>query len=199
MPPQAVDLTGRVFTRLTVVGRVPAKYTRECAASSAYWACRCTCGEFISADARSLTSGMTQSCGCLRREMVSAAHTTHGAARHGHKSPEYRSYTNARTRCTNPKCKDFKHYGGRGIEFRFTSFEQFFAEVGQRPAGMTLDRIRVDGHYEPGNVRWADAREQQWNKQAGARRGPHPERIGPRLKNGSYFSPWEYRVNEDGV
>jgi hypothetical protein len=164
MPPQAADLTGRVFTRLTVVGRVPVKYTRECAASSAYWVCRCSCGEFISTDARSLTSGTTRSCGCLHRERVSAALTTHGAAKHGHKSPEYRSYTNAHTRCTNPKCKDFRHYGGRGIEFRFASFEQFFAELGPRPVGKTLDRRENSGHYEPGNVRWATRSEQERNK-----------------------------------
>ena len=86
--------------------------------------------------------------------------TTHGMSH----SPEYSSYENAKRRCRNPNCKEFKDYGGRGIEFRFDSFEQFFAEIGLRPKGKTLDRIDNHGHYEAGNVQWATKSEQQYKR-----------------------------------
>jgi len=79
-------------------------------------------------------------------------------------SPEYDAYHHAKNRCTDPKNCNWKYYGGRGIQFRFTRFEQFYAELGPRPAGKTLDRINNDGHYEPGNVRWATRQEQIANQ-----------------------------------
>jgi len=88
----------------------------------------------------------------------------HGAARKGKQTVEYRSYQMAKDRCTNPKNNRWKYYGGRGIRFLFTSFEQFFAELGLRPPRMTVDRINNDGHYELGNVRWATRKEQRNNR-----------------------------------
>ena len=79
-------------------------------------------------------------------------------------SREARSYYSARNRCANPFDEHWKDYGGRGIKFLFTSFEQFFAYMGLRPAGMTLDRIDVNGNYELGNVRWATRSEQNKNQ-----------------------------------
>lgn len=68
---------------------------------------------------------------------------------------EYNCYHNARSRCTNRNVKDWKDYGGRGIEFRFSSFEEFFAAVGPRPSSRHhLDRKDNDGHYALGNIRW---------------------------------------------
>jgi hypothetical protein len=80
------------------------------------------------------------------------------------KTTAARSFKAAIQRCTNPHNKDWNHYGGRGIQFRFESFEAFYAELGERPKGMTLDRIDVDGNYEPGNVRWATRKEQTHNR-----------------------------------
>jgi hypothetical protein len=77
---------------------------------------------------------------------------------------EKNSYYNARSRCTNPNFPNWENYGGRGIEFRFSSFEEFLGELGPRPEGKTLDRINTNGHYEPGNVRWATPKEQQKNR-----------------------------------
>jgi hypothetical protein len=74
------------------------------------------------------------------------------------------SYLAAKYRCTNPNADNYARYGGRGIQFRFESFEQFYQELGDRPAGMTLDRIKTDGHYEVGNVRWATKRTQNNNR-----------------------------------
>lgn len=82
----------------------------------------------------------------------------HGYARDNR--PEYAAYLNAKYRCNTPTAPAWKDYGARGIKFLFTSFEQFIAELGPRPAGMSLDRKENDGNYEPGNVRWATKEEQ---------------------------------------
>lgn len=80
------------------------------------------------------------------------------------RSPAHQSYYHARERCNNPSSKRYAYYGGRGITFEFESFEQFFKELGPRPAGLTLDRIDNNQGYKPGNVRWATASEQNCNK-----------------------------------
>jgi hypothetical protein len=67
---------------------------------------------------------------------------------------ERNAYYHARDRCRDARHPNFKYYGGRGIEFRFASFQEFFAELGKRPKGRVLDRINNDGHYEKGNMRW---------------------------------------------
>jgi hypothetical protein len=69
-------------------------------------------------------------------------------------TPEYGSYTTAKTLCTNPKNPRWAQYGGRGIEFRFASFALFLEHLGRRPAGKVLGRIDRDGHFAPGNVYW---------------------------------------------
>jgi len=71
------------------------------------------------------------------------------------RTPEEYAYHGAKQRCTNPKRSQYKRYGGRGIEFRYTSYKQFLADVGCRPSPEhELDRENNNGHYEPGNVRW---------------------------------------------
>jgi len=90
-------------------------------------------------------------------------------------TPAWRSWLAARQRCQNPHNPKFADYGARGIKFLFTSFEEFFAELGPRPQGMTLDRINNDGNYEPGNVRWATDEQQRSNKRP--RRNPKAEKI----------------------
>lgn len=80
-------------------------------------------------------------------------------------TPERRAFNSARTRCNNPNTAVYSYYGGRGIEFRFTSFDEFFKELGNRPSDShSLDRIDNDGHYEKGNVRWATKKEQIGNR-----------------------------------
>lgn len=80
-------------------------------------------------------------------------------------TPEHRAYRDAKYRCTNKRCKSYRDYGGRGIQFLFSSFIQFYTEVGKRPgAGYSLDRILVDGNYQPGNVQWSTLSEQRYNQ-----------------------------------
>lgn len=80
-------------------------------------------------------------------------------------SAERNAFRDMKRRCTNPAHPDWKNYGGRGIECRFATFEDFFAAVGPKPAqGWSLDRIDNARHYEPGNVRWADRVQQNRNR-----------------------------------
>lgn len=81
----------------------------------------------------------------------------HGHAGRGGFSPTYHSWASMLTRCTNAKCKGWEHYGGRGISVceRWLVFENFLADMGERPTGATLDRENNDGNYELGNCRWA--------------------------------------------
>src|SRR5579872_561768 len=83
----------------------------------------------------------------------------------GKQTPEYIAYNHALARCTRETNRAWKDYGGRGIQFRYTSFEQFLADVGLRPSpAHSLDRRDNDGHYAPGNCRWATKEEQVANR-----------------------------------
>jgi hypothetical protein len=160
------DLSGTTFVRLTVLW--PIGYGRHW---HVYWLCVCACGVFTELDTCRLVSGKTKSCGCLERENRLTVNRTHGhASRATGMSPELRSFFHAKARCQNPKDAKFPSYGGRGIEFRFSSFAQFYAEVGARPKGMSIERINNDGHYEVGNVKWATAKEQRANQRPIAHR-----------------------------
>ena len=77
---------------------------------------------------------------------------------------EWNSFRKAKARCNDPNDKDYKYYGGRGIQFKFSSFAEFLDHVGPKPAGFTLDRIKGEKHYEKGNVRWLSIQAQQRNR-----------------------------------
>lgn len=79
-------------------------------------------------------------------------------------SQEYMIYQMAKQRCTNPKSQRWYTHGARGIKFLFKSFEEFYAELGPKPKGLSLERVDNDGNYEPGNVMWANRSAQQKNK-----------------------------------
>lgn len=102
------------------------------------------------------------------------------------KTVEYRAFLAAKRRCSNPKDKDYKYYGGRGVEFKFRSFLSFLFEIGYKPSPkLTLDRIKNDGHYEEGNVRWASRSEQNKNRRTNGRAG----KFWDKCKRGHLFTP----------
>jgi hypothetical protein len=130
--------------------------------------CRCTCGKKTIPHGDALKSGATKSCGCLQRELTAARSIKHGNAIGYKSSPELKAYHHAKSRCTNPNDEKYKVYGARGIRMCdewMNDAGAFLRYMGPRPKGCTLDRIRVHGDYEPGNVRWATSKQQGNNRQ----------------------------------
>ena len=166
------DLINKRFGRLFVIGldEIVGESKRT------YWRCKCDCGQEKAIRGDGLISGAVQSCGCLGKERRSAA-VSMNAATHGmtrgkrgeqRQPAEYRAWSQMKNRCCNANSPRFADWGGRGIKVFgrwLNSFETFYADMGPRPGpGYSLDRIDVNGNYEPGNCRWADASTQRNNR-----------------------------------
>ena len=161
------DHAGIRYGRLVVLHRAGSDRWKQ-----SLWRCACDCGAETTVRGRDLRDGATRSCGCFHREVSAVGASELGKANKTHgmtDSPEWRSWQAAVTRTHNPNCDSWRHYGGRGITMSpdwlgSGGFERFYAELGPRPDGHSLDRIDNDKGYEPGNCRWATAKQQINNR-----------------------------------
>lgn len=139
------------------------------------WLCLCDCGKKKVVLGGNLRKRQEKnSCGCSKTERIRNASLKHGHTarvllRNGKLGPskEYRSWQGMKKRCLDTNHVYYKHYGGRGITICdrwLHSFENFLADMGERPVKFTLDRIDPNGNYEPSNCRWASWQDQARNK-----------------------------------
>ena len=153
------NLKWKIFGRLTVI-------ENDRMEKGVRWAlCLCECGKEIDARVSGLRSGNTRSCGCLYKDTRKTANVSHGMQH----TRLYSTWSNMKTRCYNPKVAGFKNYGGRGITIcddwkdDFVSFYNWAMRTGYND-NLTIERVDVDGNYEPENCMWIGADEQSKNR-----------------------------------
>ena len=161
---QFKDLTGQTFGRLTIIEK-----TEKRKHGSVVWKCSCVCGNIVEATANCLVRGKTKSCGCYRTEIrklnCTKTFTTHGQT----KTKLYHVWQGIKRRCYNKKAKQYKDYGGRGIcmcntwKENYTNFKEWSLNNGYKE-GLTIERINVNGNYEPSNCTWIPLKEQNMNR-----------------------------------
>lgn len=128
----------------------------------AYWRCVCECGNETVVSGKDLRQGKTRSCGCGRNEASGNRNRTHGMSR----TRAYGAWKGMMSRCYNSNQPHYRWYGAKGVRVceRWHSFDNFYADVGERPEGLTLDRVDPAGDYGPDNWRWATWHEQRLNR-----------------------------------
>lgn len=158
MPP-FIDLRDQKFGKLTVIRKHPERAN----GGGVRWICKCECGGDSVTSSYNLRNGIAKTCGCYTSERVRAnpPHTTHGMTG----SPTYLSWAAMKNRCLRTNSHNWKYYGGRGIRIckKWHSFVNFFADMGERPLGKSLDRINNSGNYTPKNCKWSTHSEQTRN------------------------------------
>lgn len=157
---------GEIYGRLTVI-----EFSHTLA-KNRYWRCLCVCGAEVTVPTGRLRSGNTKSCGCLRVDVRKSrggtAHTHGYRCRAGGQKadPTYRAWIAMRQRCNNPNNPAYLNYGFRGISVceRWAKFENFLSDMGDCPAGMSIERVDNNLGYSKDNCVWATASEQNRNK-----------------------------------
>lgn len=150
------DLTGKTFNRLTVINRAESR-RQPSGKLVTYWNCKCICGNITQVRGYDLKEERIKSCGCINKK--------HGLSN----TRVYSAWHHMKQRCYSPNCKAYKDYGGRGIKIcsewleDFRSFYNWAINSGYKE-DLTIDRIDVNGNYEPSNCRWVDDFTQRRNK-----------------------------------
>ena len=151
------NLSGKRFGRLEAI-----QIVGQAINNRAYlWLCRCDCGNEIVTRSHNLVHGDSKSCGCLHKEITSRMSRKHGMCG----TRTYKAWDAMIQRCENKNNHQYKNYGARGIKVcdRWCKFENFYADMGEAPAGLTLDRTDNDGDNNPSNCRWVTMKQQLRN------------------------------------
>ena len=162
------DRTGQKYGRLLAI-----KYLYTNKRKKAVWLCKCECGKYIEVPSDNLAIGNTKSCGCLHSDMSKEKIKKIIENQTKYKKPHQKHiitvFNQIKTRCYNENCKAYKNYGGRGIKVcdkwldNPNSFYEWSINNGYKK-GLSIDRIDVNGNYDPNNCRWATYMEQGNNK-----------------------------------
>jgi hypothetical protein len=158
-----IDLTGQKFGFLTVLNR------HGYSGKENTWLCKCDCGNLAIVIGRDLRSGNTKSCGCFQKLRATEANTKHGGSSRKNREPLYKRWECIKQRCYQTNFKSYKDYGGRGIRVcdewlnDYSAFREWALNNGFQEH-LTIERIDVNGNYEPLNCTWIPKCEQSKNR-----------------------------------